>query len=80
MEQIVIAGAGLAALRAAEHLRELDFDGRIVIVGDEPHRPYHRPALSKQVITGELKPADLILSAYAELDVSWRPRTQAPGP
>lgn len=48
MEQIVIAGAGLAALRGAEHLRELGFDGRIVIVGDEPARPYHRPALSKR--------------------------------
>ncbi|HJP76450.1 MAG TPA: FAD-dependent oxidoreductase [Pseudonocardiaceae bacterium] len=79
MEQIVIAGAGLAALRAAEHLRELGFEGRIVIVGDEPCRPYHRPALSKEVITGELKPADLILSSYAELGVSWRLRTQAQG-
>ncbi|HEY4017349.1 MAG TPA: FAD-dependent oxidoreductase, partial [Pseudonocardiaceae bacterium] len=39
MEQIVIVGAGLAALRAAEHLREQGFDGRIVMVGDEPHRP-----------------------------------------
>ncbi|HEX4222934.1 MAG TPA: FAD/NAD(P)-binding oxidoreductase [Pseudonocardiaceae bacterium] len=79
MEQIVIAGAGLAALRAAEHLRELGFDGRIVLVGDEPHRPYHRPALSKQIVTGELKPQDLPFPAYADLDVRWRLNTQAQG-
>lgn len=42
-ERIVIAGAGLAALRAAERLRELDFRGELMIVGDEPNRPYHRP-------------------------------------
>jgi NADPH-dependent 2,4-dienoyl-CoA reductase/sulfur reductase-like enzyme len=77
MEQIVIVGAGLAALRAAERLREQGFDGRIVIVGDEPERPYHRPALSKQIVTGELGPTDLTLPAYAELDVRWRLRTQA---
>jgi NADPH-dependent 2,4-dienoyl-CoA reductase/sulfur reductase-like enzyme len=77
MEQIVIVGAGLAALRAAEHLREFGFDGRVVIVGDEPHRPYHRPALSKQVITGELKPDDLTFPAYTDLDVRWRLRTRA---
>lgn len=41
MERIVIVGAGLTALRAAERLRELKFDGEIVIVGDEPHKPYH---------------------------------------
>jgi NADPH-dependent 2,4-dienoyl-CoA reductase/sulfur reductase-like enzyme len=79
MDQIVIVGAGLAALRSAEHLRELGFDGRIVVVGDEPHRPYHRPALSKQIVTGELKPADLTLPAYTDLDVRWRLRTPARG-
>ncbi|HEX3778919.1 MAG TPA: FAD-dependent oxidoreductase [Pseudonocardiaceae bacterium] len=77
MEQIVIVGAGLAALRAAERLRELGFDGRVVIVGDEPHRPYHRPALSKQIITGALKPNELTFPAYTELDVRWRLRTSA---
>ena len=77
MEQIVIVGAGLAALRSAERLRELGFDGRIVVVGDEPTRPYHRPALSKQLVTGELKPEELTFPAYTELDVRWRLRTQA---
>jgi NADPH-dependent 2,4-dienoyl-CoA reductase/sulfur reductase-like enzyme len=79
VERIVIVGAGLAALRAAERLRELGFAGRVVIVGDEPYRPYHRPALSKQIVTGDLRPRDLIFPAYADLDVCWRLRTAARG-
>ena len=38
--------------RAAEALREEGFDGALVVVGDEPHRPYDRPPLSKQVLAG----------------------------
>jgi 3-phenylpropionate/trans-cinnamate dioxygenase ferredoxin reductase component len=49
-DRIVIAGAGLAGLRAAEALREHSFTGEIVIVGDERHRPYNRPPLSKGVL------------------------------
>lgn len=43
----LIIGAGLAGARAAEALRERDTSGRIVLVGDEPYLPYHRPHLSK---------------------------------
>ncbi|MEV4365114.1 FAD-dependent oxidoreductase [Nonomuraea sp. NPDC049625] len=43
----VIAGGGLAAVKAAEALREEGFDGAIVVVGREPHLPYERPPLSK---------------------------------
>ncbi|AHH94906.1 ferredoxin reductase [Kutzneria albida DSM 43870] len=77
MDRIVIVGAGLAALRAAERLRELKFDGELVIIGDEPHKPYHRPALSKQLITGKLTAKDLLFPAYQELDAIWRTRTRA---
>jgi 3-phenylpropionate/trans-cinnamate dioxygenase ferredoxin reductase subunit len=45
---VVIVGAGLAAARAAETLRAEGFSGRIVVVGEEPHAPYERPALSKE--------------------------------
>jgi NADPH-dependent 2,4-dienoyl-CoA reductase/sulfur reductase-like enzyme len=77
MNRIVIVGAGLTALRAAERLRELKFDGEIVIVGDESHKPYHRPALSKQLITGKLTAKDLYFPAYHDIDVIWRTRTRA---
>jgi 3-phenylpropionate/trans-cinnamate dioxygenase ferredoxin reductase component len=49
----VIAGAGLAGAKAAEALREEGFDGRIVLVGEEPELPYERPPLSKNYLRGE---------------------------
>ncbi|MFE1079779.1 NAD(P)/FAD-dependent oxidoreductase [Nocardiopsis alba] len=52
LDQIVIAGAGMAGLYAAEALRERGFEGRLTLVGEEPHRPYSRPPLSKEVLTG----------------------------
>ena len=48
-----IAGAGLAGAKAAETLREEGFDGRIVLIGDEPERPYERPPLSKGYLAGK---------------------------
>lgn len=43
----VIVGASLAGAKAAETLREEGFDGGIVLIGEEPVRPYERPPLSK---------------------------------
>jgi 3-phenylpropionate/trans-cinnamate dioxygenase ferredoxin reductase subunit len=51
-DRIVIVGAGLAGAKAAESLRAEGFDGRIVLLGDEPHRPYERPPLSKGYLLG----------------------------
>jgi len=52
MDTVLIAGAGLAGSRCAETLRSEGFDGRIVLAGDEPHPPYERPALSKELLAG----------------------------
>ena len=51
---VVIVGASLAGLRAAEALRKGGFRGRLTLVGDEPYEPYDRPPLSKQVLTGRV--------------------------
>ena len=48
-----IVGASLAGAKAAEELRERGFDGRIVLIGAEPDRPYERPPLSKEFVRGE---------------------------
>lgn len=74
MKTIVIAGASLAGMRAAEALREAGFDGTIRLVGDEAHRPYERPPLSKQVLAGTWDPGRVDLAVpedVASLDLSW---------
>ena len=50
--RVVIVGASLAGLRAAEHLRREGFLGTVTLIGDEPAEPYDRPSLSKQVLSG----------------------------
>ncbi len=71
-DRIVIIGAGLAGMRAAERLRERGHNGPIEIIGDEPHRPYTRPPLSKQVLSGKMEPADLALRTHGgDLDATW---------
>ncbi len=52
-ENYVIVGAALAGAKAAETLREEGFEGRVVLLGDEPDRPYERPPLSKDYLRGE---------------------------
>ena len=49
---IVVVGASLAGLRAAEEVRHEGHAGPVVIVGEELHAPYDRPPLSKQVLAG----------------------------
>jgi 3-phenylpropionate/trans-cinnamate dioxygenase ferredoxin reductase subunit len=49
----IIVGGGLAGAIAAQTLREEGFPGRITLLGDEPHRPYERPPLSKDYLQGK---------------------------
>jgi len=68
----VIAGASLAGAKAAEELRDRGFEGRVVLIGSEPERPYERPPLTKDYLRGEserekayVHPADF----YAEHEI-----------
>jgi 3-phenylpropionate/trans-cinnamate dioxygenase ferredoxin reductase component len=49
----VIVGASLCGAKAAETLRDQGFEGRVLLIGAEPDRPYERPPLSKSYLRGE---------------------------
>ncbi|KMS92948.1 pyridine nucleotide-disulfide oxidoreductase [Streptomyces regensis] len=71
---MTIVGASLSGLYAARELRALGFDGRLVIVGEEPHHPYDRPPLSKDFLTGRADESDLALTDADEtagLEAEW---------
>jgi NADPH-dependent 2,4-dienoyl-CoA reductase/sulfur reductase-like enzyme len=72
MEHVVVVGAGLGGLRTVESLRRAGFPGQISLVGDEPHEPYDRPPLSKQILAGQWpeERAALHHGNLADLDVS----------
>ncbi|MEV6945984.1 FAD-dependent oxidoreductase [Streptomyces sp. NPDC051172] len=76
--QVVIVGASMGGLRAAEQLRAAGWDGGVTVVGAEPHLPYNRPPLSKEVLAGQATdPAEahagLAFRRRASLDdVDWR--------
>jgi 3-phenylpropionate/trans-cinnamate dioxygenase ferredoxin reductase subunit len=77
--RIVIVGASLAGLRAAEALREEGFSGSLTIIGDEPDEPYDRPPLSKQVLKGWVPADHTKLPRLRELDADWRLGVAATG-
>ena len=73
---VVVVGASLAGLRAAEAMRGAGHDGELVAVGDEPHGPYTRPPLSKELLAGAQEaPACAFDAESAEVD--WRLGTAA---
>ena len=71
MRSVVIAGASLAGLSAAKALRRQGFDGTITLIGDELHRPYQRPPLSKQLLAGTWHRARLDLPDRGDLRLDW---------
>ena len=69
--RIVIVGASLAGLRAAEALRAEGYTGALTLIGDEPHVPYDRPPLSKAVLTGWLPADHTTLPQLLDIDAEW---------
>jgi NADPH-dependent 2,4-dienoyl-CoA reductase/sulfur reductase-like enzyme len=77
--RIVIVGASLAGLRAAETLRAEGFAGALTLIGDEPYEPYDRPPLSKAVLLGMASPRHTELPRRREIDAKWRLGVAATG-
>ena len=79
MKRVAIVGASLAGWHAAKALRREGFDGTLTLIGAEPHRPYDRPPLSKQVLAGRIPPESTALPQDSGLEAEWRLGTPAVG-
>ena len=83
MDRVVVVGASLAGFRAAEELRARGYTGSIALVGEEPHRPYDRPPLSKHVLAGKQLPEAIELTpamgSVDDLDLTWHLGVPATG-
>ena len=69
---VVIVGAGLGGIRVAEAVRTAGYEGPVTLIGAEPHPPYDRPPLSKNVLAGkqerpDLKPAEFYADSSIDL-------------
>ncbi|AXE55080.1 NAD(P)/FAD-dependent oxidoreductase [Aurantimicrobium sp. MWH-Uga1] len=69
---VIVVGASMGGLRAAETLRKSGYEGRLVVIGDEPHAPYNRPPLSKEVLAEQVDHAAVAFPLSEVLDdVEW---------
>jgi NADPH-dependent 2,4-dienoyl-CoA reductase/sulfur reductase-like enzyme len=73
--RVVVVGASMGGLRAAEAVAKNGFTGEVVVIGDEPHMPYNRPPLSKEALAGPEEPDHVALAfripRHAR-EVTWR--------
>ncbi|BCP14201.1 NAD(P)/FAD-dependent oxidoreductase [Mycobacterium paraintracellulare] len=69
LQRVVVVGAGLAGHRAVDELRRSGFGGELIVIGDERHKPYDRPPLSKELLYGGTRPQHC---EYKSLDADWR--------
>ena len=80
IRSVTVVGASLAGVSTVRALRGQGFDGRITVVGDEPHAPYDRPPLSKTFLTAPDEPSpDALLQDEEDLAAEWRLGVRATG-
>ncbi|MGW3650176.1 FAD-dependent oxidoreductase, partial [Streptomyces sp. NPDC000878] len=65
--RVLVVGASASGLSTVEALRRKGFVGGITVLGDEPHVPYDRPPLSKQVLSGAWEPGRAALRSQEQL-------------
>jgi len=61
VSSVVVAGAGQAGFQVGASLRDMGYAGRILVAGDEPFHPYHRPPLSKAFLLGQVDESKLAM-------------------
>jgi NADPH-dependent 2,4-dienoyl-CoA reductase/sulfur reductase-like enzyme len=66
--RVVVVGASAGGLATVEALRRFGYPGAITLVGSESQAPYDRPPLSKQILSGHLDPARILLRSSADID------------
>ena len=72
----IVIGAGHAAAQFAPGLRQEGWQGKIIVIGDESHPPYHRPPLSKAFLAGEKTERDIYIrppDAYEKAGIEFKP-------
>lgn len=82
MKHVVVIGAGQAGSSCVVKLRNLGFDGKITLIGEEAAPPYQRPPLSKKYLLGEMEIERLFLrpeAFYAEQDIGLMLSTRVDG-
>ena len=78
----VIVGASLAGAKAAEALRAAEFDGPVILIGNETERPYERPPLSKDYLLGTAERESIYVHSpewYGDHEVDLRLGTTVTG-
>ena len=79
-QAVAIVGTGHAGFQVAASLRQAKFAGRIVLVGEEAGLPYHRPPLSKDMLSGAIDPDSIRLrpeAFYAKAAIELRSGVRA---
>ena len=82
VHNVVIVGSSLAAVRAAETLRQNGHEGSIIVIGGEAGMPYDRPPLSKKYLSGEVDAERIALRKPEMIDalgITWRLGSAAVG-
>jgi 3-phenylpropionate/trans-cinnamate dioxygenase ferredoxin reductase component len=80
LSTVAIVGAGLAGFQTASALREQGYQGRVVLIGEESHLPYHRPPLSKGYLLGSPEESGLAMRPdeyFTDKKIEFLPSTRA---
>lgn len=77
---VVVVGASIAGLQTAQNLRDLGYEGPVVVLGEEPHPPYQRPPLSKAVLAGTRPPESTTIAVSPDVRLELGARAVALDP